>query len=86
MTCNNREYYGGEVEAINVQEILHSELLRMGMIPEAAFDIATGTKYLRRAGKKSGEDFETDIHKAATYFFRGANGEWPCSERVGGTD
>lgn len=86
MTCDNRDYYGGEIETINIQEQLHAELLSMGLGYDEALNMTTAVKYLRRAGKKNGETFIEDVHKAATYLFRAIHEQWPDKGRIGGTD
>lgn len=86
MTCENRDYYGGEIETINVQEQLHAELLSMGLGYDESLNMTTAVKYLRRAGKKEGEPFVEDVHKAATYLFRAMHEQWPDNGRIGGTD
>lgn len=79
VTVSGREYYFEEngKETISVQEAVIEDLIGWGVEPDAAFCIATGCKYIQRAGKKSGESAESDIEKAGTYFYRALCGEWP---------
>lgn len=79
-TVSGREYYFEEngKETISVQEAIIEDLIRWGVEPDAAFCIATGCKYVQRAGKKAGESAESDIEKASTYFYRALCGNWPA--------
>lgn len=66
---HDSHYKGMAVESITVQEAMMGE-------QSIEFLLATSVKYIMRAGKKSGEAFDKDLHKAMNYINRARTGEW----------
>lgn len=76
MTREGREYYDGGLETIEKQERFIELLVERGVPIRRAFDLATGAKYIDRAGDKPGESIEHDLGKAADYTVKGLCGQW----------
>lgn len=59
-------------------EIIEDVVTRENIPRRAAYAIGNAIKYLLRAGKKQGEDWQDDVEKAENYLHRAHTGEWKC--------
>ena len=78
-------YYDGKIETIKYLEYIIEALVKNGVEPSKAYNVAMALKYLSsRLGAKDPVDVE--LLKAENYIHRARTGEWLPKELLGKSD
>lgn len=78
MINSHDDHYKSEaIEPFDLKIALLDQLIARGLPMDSALAASESLKYIKRAGRKEGEDWRKDIEKAANYLYRAVKHQWP---------